>query len=676
MTTHARFTLLLAVSMLAACDSPDEKANTLFVEASQALSAAQGTSDPVVQFEQLTAAKQTVTNIVTEYPASNAAVRISADEKIGPYSLAELNSAIATLAQRPEFCLRQLTRACFTDMVLTNLDKLAKHDRAVKPEEAMIQIAFGGLPFANIVAPEKVNAIFAASPEGTQINSELMEQAFGFPPAIAQLLRMVGSAKGEQAVSDSVSALKAVPGFQDSMVKNIGRVAYTFLHPRDPNSAKLARAAAKATVDTLPKDKETDLNNQICSLSTEAPTNTIVLADCTPAEMATAGTYFGHIPQDLFDKIYAAAPENKKGDLAGSIYAHVDDLAQRIAWHDRSKYANDFETLTNFYIQATRENNPVRASLVAKIQNAVEKTLDAPALTQAGLTPKSILLHHANGTLTSQLPAIYRLIEAQPGYSYQLFRIMANLAQLQPHTPGMDQMTYFRVIGKSLPKWSKDSSASKDSLRVRALGQYPSNLDPRPAYDAVYGTEPYATGLGFDTLLRFKELGHTDIFDTALAASKPEDEVRSLRFQLARKDIVDHIKAGDVAAALTKLETLPFIARYYVIGHSMQDNDYLSKSERDTFLNALLPKYAYELTAFELGWNKSLSVPVNVKLDTISTHYQKITDFIGESPARWLVDSFGTLTPAQRLQAVQSMHSNNDKMWPLFASAIAIVSDE
>ncbi len=670
----ARLAVVVAAVFVVACDNPEQKANALFVEAAQALTTAHATADILQQYDQLTAARQTVTGIVDGHPGSSAAVRISANEKIGPYSLAELNAAIAALAQRPELCLRTLTQGCLTDMVLTNLDTLLKLDRSQKPDESVLNIAIGGLPFANIVAHEKVQALFANSPAGIKGNTELMGYTFGYPPMTPHLLRMVGSVKGEQGVTDAVVALHALPGFQDMAVKEIDRLAYFFLNPREPDSARILRATADAIMKPLPEQAAQNLSNQICKLSIKEDENTIIVADCTPAEMAVADSYFGYVSTELMEQIYEAAPPDKKQNIARSIYSGAKALEDRITWNARTKSPDEFDTLVSFYVQATREGHRARPDIIKKLETAKEKDLGNLALTQAGLTPKNIVLLHINGTLTQQLPVIYQSIEAQPGFSYQLFRVLECLTDLQPHTPGMDLTTLQRVVGTAISRWPDNESAHKNVLRRKLLYRYPADADPRPVYDILYAGERYARDLGLDTLLRFKAHGHTDIFDAAVAASKPEDEVQSLRFKIARTDVLDSAKAGDIPAALAKLEALPFITRYYIIGHSMQDEELLPKATRDALLAPLLEKYAYELTSFELGWKVDLRVPVQTKLDTITAHYGKITEFIGESPADWLMQSFRTFTPAQRLQALTAMHKANDKLWPVYASAIALVN--
>lgn len=678
MHTVRLFTLMLAACLLAGCENPDQKANAMFVEAAQALTSAHATTDTLTQYEQLTAAKQAVSNIVTGYPGSSAAVRISANEKIGPYSLAELNAAIADLAKRPELCLSALTRACFSDMVFSSIDTLVKLPPGQRPDESLIHLTLGGLPFANIVARDRVQALFAKIPEGTKANTELMSATFGYPPITPLLLRMIGSVGGEQAIVKAIAPLNAIPGFQDIATKELGRMTYFFLHPRTPDSARLLRATANAILQPLPDNIARNLTNSICKLSTTTEENTIALADCTPAELADDNTIFGYISYDMPEKIYAAAstPE-KKLDIANSMFSSSKlTLEQRLAWLERSRYVADFGTLADLYVQTTREGNPARTSIIQKVEQAAEKDLDNSALTQAGLTAKAIILLHANGTLAGQLPAIYQNIEAQPHYSEQLYRVLLYLARLQPLTPGMDQMFFYGVAGKALAQWPDDRNASKNAIRGSAVSAYPTDADPRPAYDAIYAGKPYASGMGVDTVLRFKAHGHVDVFDAAVAASESEEKVHSLRYTLARQSILDLAKAGDLTGALAKLEPLSMMTRYYVMGHAMQDNDLLPKPVRDSLREKLLEKYAYELTAYELGWKEDLGVPVQLKLDTISAHYTKITEFIGDSPADWLVQTFSTFTPAQRTQALKAMHQAEDRLWPVYASAIVLVGQE
>lgn len=667
----------LLLPLLAACDNPEQKANALFVEAAQALTDAQAAADPMQQYDQLTAAKKTVTEIVSGYPGSSAAVRISANERIGPYSLADLNAAIASLAQRPELCLRALTQACLADMVIGTLDKLLKHDPSKRPDPAVVQLALNGLPFANIVAPDRVQALFASMPDGIKTNSVLMAQSIAQELTTPLLLNMIATVKGEQAVADAITRLNTIPGYRDAAVQDLNRLSYAFLSSRTPESAKLLKAAAKALQDPLPDTAQQQILKEVCKLSTNAEENAIVIADCTASELIGGNTYFGYIPADRREALYeAASTPEKKLAVANNIFNSLSTLDERLAWFERTNYTASLDTLAHLYVDATREGHRARPTIIAKLEHAKDGTLDNAALTQAGLTPKNILLHHANGTLPAQLPAIYQAIQAQPRFSQQLYDSLTHLTRLQPITPGMDQMAFLTLLGQTLATWTENDSASKKIMQSTALHTYPKESDPRPVYDALYAGAPYHADLSYEVVRRFMAHGHTDIVEKAIAASNPIEHTHSLRFDLVRQEVYDLAEAGDISGAVAKLDALPFFTRYYIMGHGLQSGGtLLTQKARDALRTALLEKFPYDLTAFELGWRQNLGVPLQLKLDTITANYTKLTEFLKTSPADWLIQSFGTFTPAQRLQALKAMQQANEPLWPVYASAIVMVQD-
>lgn len=665
------------LSGLTGCEDADQKANTLFVEAAQTITAAQSNTDMVQQYEQLTTAKKTVTEIVTTYPGSSAAVRISANEKIGPYSLAELNTTLASLESRPEFCLLALTRSCLAEMVLGSLETLVKLPPTAQPDKAVVGLALGGFPFANIVARDRVAALLASTPEGHKAYAELNTISFGFPPVTPMLLGMIGAANGEKAILDAITQLNNTPGFKDAAANNLSRTVYTFLNPRRHESAKLLRTAANAIFTPMPEDTARAIAKDICDLKYEEKENAIISSDCTPHELAEGNTTtFHYLHPDMLEQIYAAATDDKKQKIANDIFDSAPrTLQKRLSWYERTSFTTDFSRLSDLYIETMRQGEQLPAALFERLSQSVENRIDSPALTEAGLTPKAILLLHANGVLLDRLPAIYQLLHTHPNHTEQLNNVLRVLAQLQPLTPGMDQIELFTHVGTISAQWPIDHKASKEVARLGSFHFYPKDADPRPAFDALYAGEPYASELTAENALRFKDHGHHDIVEAALAASKPVTDVQSLRYSFARAEVQSLVNAGDLPKALSVLEPLPFITRYYIMGHSLQDTSTLSQTARDAFRTALLSTYAYELSAFEIGWNKDLGVPTQIKVDAFCSDFKRMTDFIGESASAWFIKSFGDLTHDQRMQALHAMHSAQDPNWVLYASAIALTRE-
>lgn len=640
------------------------------------MSLAKAEADPLKQYDQLLAARQIVTRLVTEFPGSSAAVRISANDKIGPYTLADLNTLVTALAQRPELCLRALTRECLTDMVLSNLDMLLKTDRTAKPDPAVVKLAFVGLPFANLVAQDRVNALFEATLDSKGANAELMARSFGFPATTPILLRMIATVRGEDALTKAIASLTAIPGFRDAAIKEFNRFGFIFLNARTPQSAKLLTAAAHALQTPLPEALSAALEKQICSLGTDADKNAIVLTDCPLEALLKHNTSFSWLPADAYDRLYEAAttPKQKEDIASSALNSSFGDLDHKLLWHGRTKTGTSLHSLANLYVEATKQGNRARNTLISEIEAATDDQQDNHRLTEAGVTWKNVLLLHANGSLAKQLPAIVENIEAQPQFSNQLHQILHTLVRLQPITPGIDQDAIFNLAGRIITAWPKDKDAYRNAIRAAAINPLSPDADPKPAYDVLFAGTPYHDGLGAETALSFKAHGHTNIFDKAIAASKPIEEVRSLRYGLMEKEIRDLAAAGDITTMLARIDALPEMTRYFVIGGLLlPDTRAVTQATRDAIRASLYEKYAFEIAAYENGWNKDLGLPVSTRLETISRDYAKIQKLTGQAPTSWLVNGFADLTPEQRLKALHTLHAANDEIWPIYASGIAMV---
>lgn len=103
--------------LLASCGDPEGEANTEFVAISSDLTTASTQIDPVSKFEVLSALDKRLEALKEKHANTHVAVRLAADEKVGPYRPSELKSEIEVLSHSPAFCERNPDRTCILAFV-------------------------------------------------------------------------------------------------------------------------------------------------------------------------------------------------------------------------------------------------------------------------------------------------------------------------------------------------------------------------------------------------------------------------------------------------------------------------------------------------------------------------------------------------------------------------------
>ncbi|MGH7901412.1 MAG: hypothetical protein ACRENZ_06705, partial [Thermodesulfobacteriota bacterium] len=121
-------TLCLMLIFYYACSSPDEKANKLFVEASQLVESAkieEGTSYSNA-YKLYEKAQKKLKTIITEYPTSNIAVSVAQDNtQIGGYTISQFNDVILVNAKlKADADENPISCALFLAKTLENADKI------------------------------------------------------------------------------------------------------------------------------------------------------------------------------------------------------------------------------------------------------------------------------------------------------------------------------------------------------------------------------------------------------------------------------------------------------------------------------------------------------------------------------------------------------------------------
>jgi hypothetical protein len=108
---------LLPVLALAACDDSESAANKTFVSAAERITAAGRATSPTERYKLLREADILIAGILKEHGGTAAAVRISANEKVGTLTRQELASALQEASAHPDVCLNTPTKDCVKAML-------------------------------------------------------------------------------------------------------------------------------------------------------------------------------------------------------------------------------------------------------------------------------------------------------------------------------------------------------------------------------------------------------------------------------------------------------------------------------------------------------------------------------------------------------------------------------
>lgn len=663
---------LLCAASLAGCDNPDQSANGLFVEASQAAAQAVAESDIVKKHDLLINADKAASRITTDYPGTNAAVRIASNEKLGPYTLPEIKDALRTIEASPELCLRAISTTCMASVVKGAIAYLSTLDRNSKPDPERIVLAISGWPFLAAVDPTAASSTMSAAPDRNAFINELTEAGFGFNGSTIRLITLVYEANGQDAAVRFANALSGTPAFKSQLEKNIPKIAREFMDAPSPEGIEAARAVIRAISDPLPQEVATDVDKTLCSFGYSDKQRMAVTATCSPDQMLLANTSFHSLNGEAYEPLYAAAktPEQKTNVARAAYDLAKGGIVQHLTWYEAAGYTNDVRQLVSMYIEATESGNPARPTLIRLLESAKEPNPEDP-LTRINISERTLALMHAQGSLAEQLPAIYQNLTANAAYTFPLERVINTLFSLQPITPGMDLTRFADVIGGIVHTWPEKYSANRGIFihRIHALAGN-AVKDPKPIYDAFYKNVPYHQRLGAKELRIFKANGHQDIYDAAVKASKPINEMNSVLFYLLQEDVMDAVNAGDIATTTALLDKQDRMVRYFLVRNVLSTGHLgIGKPIPDAVRAALLDKYTYDAVANELGWREDLKVPYETKKSIIFEHFKDLSDF-KVNPEGWLLKSFGRFTPEDRLRALRLLREANKEAWPLYATAI------
>jgi len=135
---------------LTACNDPESVANQKYVTAAERVTAAQRSTNPIERHKLLMEAQMLVDVILKEHGSTAAAVRLSANDKIGGLTRGDLAKALTSASAHPDICLAAPTVACLKAALYQYVeqapatkplpDKQAEQRRAAAERDAILAI--------------------------------------------------------------------------------------------------------------------------------------------------------------------------------------------------------------------------------------------------------------------------------------------------------------------------------------------------------------------------------------------------------------------------------------------------------------------------------------------------------------------------------------------------------
>lgn len=583
-----RVFLGLCLFSLSACDNPESAANQLYVEASTSASRASSEKDPLTRYTLLQSAARNVQRITTDFSSTPAALRIAANENIGPYTHAGLQQALADAAATPTVCSRDLTRKCFTDIIEKSLTHLATHDTDDTPEtNAAFDTAILGLPYLSLLNPQRPAAILSRKAE---LLSGLTLDAADktLPAALFATYQTHGAEPARQALSAFVADN---PDTRQHVLSNF-HYGYTspFAASRTPTAYKDLALIASAIADPLTPQIKDALASSLCQLASDPALSTQIVSDCPALAITRFSSYnYSTLPEEQVEALYSAAPADKKRDIAsgyfGENYAHPE---VQLRWLARAGKAADIEALSGMYTYAIDHKLPLHPAIIPALANLPEKS-PATALSQAGVSRRNLTLLHAQGTFKDQLPAVLKNLRAVRGYTYEVEDLIDAIQDLMAITPGIDITPFVETVSDITGSWAAEKEGTRDSFRMRLalILIYDHPGDPLPLLQRLYGPQLDQTDLPYGLLERIKDAGHSDFYTERM--NRP---ATNAAFPPATARLVYHFRKireqGNTEAFLAEVAALSPEDRIIAFENALTED---TRAKRTPMYEAALAKY-------------------------------------------------------------------------------------
>lgn len=667
---------LLITLLLAACGNPESSANQIYVDASQAASQASGERDPLRRYALLKKAADAVHRITAEYPSTGAALRVAANENIGPYARDALRHALADASAAPAVCSTHLNRQCFTDGIAASINYIATSAFSDTPEaHSTFKNAISGYPYAALWTPEVPSAAFASKPDDLTA-LRFRAAADAFPHAVHSIY----IAKG---IDAAALALQTLVAGDNELAQHILSgfsygLAAPFTKQRGPSTYRDLLRLASVLQAPLPATFPTELAARACSIPKNPQGAAWVAADCPPDEIITTnGSGYVQLPEETVQRLYdAATPENKTKLATSYVQETYKSPDRQLRWLNRAGKAADIDTLTSMYTSAIIDKRAPDPRITAALAKAPEPA-PADPLTKVGVTTRNIVLLHAQNALAAQMPAVLQNLRAIPGYSYKVDTILSTLVTLYARTPSLDAGPLIDAIADITATWGPQQSSTREGQLKRAtwLLITPKGTDPLPFLQRLYGGQPTLSHLSYEILLLLKENGHANLYDQAMALPFSEFSAwDSVQARALRHRVSKLRENSDQAGLLALLASLPQKDRYDAIGIAFYADN---SAKRNAMYEATLAKYPVDFFVKQHVITEGFALTPQEQAQIYIDHAPEIAK---RSPtpldSGWITNLIAKLDKPTRLALLAAVARQHPEAWLHGAGAALIMDDK
>lgn len=642
---------------LCACDNADTTANRLYVQASTAASQASAERDPVKRYDLLQAAETDLDAITSQYPSTAAALRIAANENVGPYSRNALREALADAGATPLVCARAPTRACVLRAITASLDFMANHP-ADQSDAGMFHVsqAVTGWPYLALWQGIPANVFPKQADLKAMVDAAARQATI---PFLISLYETQGIASAVKAITRIAQDDNAREGLISAFSMD---APAAFADRRGPTTrTDLMRMGEALYGSSIPADVVKAIDDQMCDF-TRAPKNTaMIVSDCPMALVMARAAALYKVTPEAAEIYYAALPDADKQPFAKRYFQENNRRPKvRMAWLERAGLSADAGYLASTYVRTVEANQPVDPTLTKLLRAAPEPLANTP-LAAAGLTPKNLCLIHAGGALQKQMPAILQNLRANPQLTDETSILADHLIVLAGHTPGIDFAPIADAIIFVISKWpSNDGRVDyHKSQVVDALTT--ADVDPLPILTRLMGPNPK---LDYDTLLKLKRHGHADLYDKAMSNPGLLDDPSSLAAQAFYARLKPLRDAGDTKGLVDALAAVTQNQRFLAIRNIFESPD--RSLPRDAVVQAVIDRFPGDMLVLQrnLSITNDFSLTPEEQTRIFTAHAAEVIELLGNKrDFGWVLYGFPKLTPEERVAAVQTIARTVPDFW-------------
>jgi hypothetical protein len=647
----------LLLLLLTACDNSETAANRLYVQASSNASQASAERDPLRRYDLLRAADADVQAITVQYPSTPAALRIAANDNIGPYTREALRQALVDAGATPQVCARAPTRDCFLRAITASLEFLATH-AADQSETGMLHVSQAVTGWPYLMMWQGIPGTVLPRPEDIKAMADTAARQATIP-----FLLNLYETQGVDAAVAAVGRIAQDDNARDGLVEAFRmNAANTFAERRRPTSrADLTRLAQALYGSNLPADITKTIDDRLCDISREPAFAAIIIADCPMATVTRLATTLSKVAPEHADLYYAALPAGDRFAFAKKYYAdNYNRPLVRFAWLERAGLSADAKVLADLYIEGINKKQALDKSLLKLLRAAPEPASQTP-LANAGVTAKNLCLIHAGGALGKQMPAILQQLRANPQLTDETSGLTYDLLVLAEATTDIDFAPIADAIIEITAKWPTDDGRTGYHKAQLANALENRDVDPLPILTRLFRPIPK---LGYNALMNLKRHGHPELYNKAMSNPGTLDDpsgMAATAFHIRLRELHD---AGDANAFLEALAPLTQNQRFIAIRNVF--NTYPGPLPRDRVVQAVIDRYPADMLILQqnLSITQDYGLTPEEQTRIFTAHAPEVIKLIDDkNNYGWVLYGFPKLTAEERIAAIQAFAQHLPHSW-------------